>query len=231
MEKLFIKGYSLIFLTLSMSFALLFIGCSGQNVKNSVSSVQPKSSPTNEYIVPQIAPYAIANIDNDTKIAKSTASKLIKFDAKKSYDPDGNNQALSYKWINENSQIISTEKSFVHKYDKKGLYETTLIVTDAQNLTAIDKVCVLVDIDKNDIPLIVETGEDQIVNAYEKVNLTSRIACRDDKLKYEWRDGKNLLSTKANFTKEFAEGRHTLVLTVEDFRGNRASSSVVVLTL
>ena len=231
MTTLFVKGYSLIFLTLFVSFILLFIGCSGQNVKNSLSSTQPKSEYTDEDVIPKIAPHAVANINDSLKIVKSRASKLIKFDAQNSYDPDGDDKALSYRWINEDSQTISTEKSFVHKYDKKGLYETTLIVTDAQNLTAVDRVCVVVDMDKSDIPLIVEIQANQVVNANEIVNLTSRTACRDDIVKYEWRDGENLLSTKANFTKKFDAGKHKLVLTVEDFRGDRASDSVVVLTL
>ncbi len=231
MEKLFIKGYSLIFLTLSVNLALFFIGCNGQNIKNSISNIQPKSEYIDKNVMPKIAPQAVATINNDSKIVKSKTSKLIKFDAQNSYDPDGNNKSLSYRWVNKDSQTISTEKSFVHKYDKKGLYETTLIVTDAQNLTSIDKVCVLVDMDRNDIPLIVEAQADKVVNANEEVSLTSRMVCRDDMVKYEWRDGKNLLSTKANFTKKFNAGKHNLVLTVEDFRGNRASDSVVVLTL
>ncbi len=231
MEKLFIKGYSLVFLTLLASFALLFIGCSGQNVKNSLSNTQLKSEYVDKNIMKKIAPQAVASINNSSKILKSKTSKLIKFDAKNSYDPDSDNSTLSYRWVNENLQTISTEKSFVHKYDKKGVYKTTLIVTDAQNLTSIDKVCVLVDMDRDDIPLMVEIQADKVVNANEEASLASRMLCRDDIVKYEWRDGENLLSTKASFTKKFDAGKHKLVLTVEDFRGNKASDSVVVLTL
>jgi len=231
MKKLFILGLPPLFLT------LFLVGCNSGNMKNSVSSIQSNDSSINKYdnelnnLVHKIAPNAIAYVNNDAKIFKGATSQLIKFDAKNSYDPDGNNQNLSYQWIDLNSYTISNNKSFVHKYDKKGLYEITLKVTDAQNLTAIDRICVLVDIDKNDMPLIVKVTKNQKVNVDEAVSLASRVVCRDDILKYEWREGEKLLSTKANFTSTFKTGKHILVLTVVDFNGNKATKSIVINTI
>lgn len=235
MFKVFIKIFSVLFLV------LIFVNWNSNLFSNTLSktalkskkietNLTPPSSHKTKSKIPK-APKAIVQVSGNTKITKTATSKLIQFDAKSSYDPDGNDQNLLYRWINMDSNIISDKKSFIHKYDKKGLYETTLLVTDAQNLTAIDRICVLVDIDKNDIPLIVQTGEDQKVNANEKVSLTGRAVCRDDIAKYEWREGEKLLSTKANFTSTFKAGKHTLVLTIEDFKGNKATDSVTISTI
>ncbi len=223
MKKVFVQGLSL------LSITLFLAGCGGGNVKDSSSLIQSSDIFTNKET--NLAPFAIAYANSNTKIFKSATSQLIKFDAKNSYDPDGNNHSLLYQWIDLNSYTISNSRSFVHKYDKKGLYEITLKVTDSQNLTAIDRVCVLVDIDKNKMPLIIKTIENQNVNANEKVKLESRVVCRDDILKYEWRDGEKLIATKANFTTTFKEGKHTLMLTVVDLNGNKATKSVVINTI
>ncbi len=92
---------------------------------------------------------AVAKVDNKTKIVRTLKSKLIKFSATDSKNSSGSNRFLVYRWIDKKGAILSKEKTFVNKYDKKGVYEVTLKVTDVRNLqTASDKISIFVDMDE-----------------------------------------------------------------------------------
>jgi PKD repeat protein len=201
------------------------------SVENTNSATIEERSETTEFIVPNIPPYAIAHADDSLEMIKISTCQTVHFDADSSYDPDGNDQNLSYLWSNKHSLIVSDERSFNHRYDKKGLYEMTLIVVDEDNLTAIDRVCVLVNMDEDELPLIAKAGGNLEVNSNEKVSLSGRGFCRDDILKYEWKEGTNILSSEAGFESSFETGKHTLLFTIEDFEGNRATDSIVINVL
>jgi len=242
MKKVFIQGISAALST------FLIVACSNgaccENDVNVLSSVQLKGTlgvgdiqtkkvtvdeNISKYpVVVPLLPKAVAHANCKREMINVCLYAMVKFDADSSYDPDGDSQDLSYAWSNLESYKISNEKSFVTKYDKKGFYETTLKVTDEQNLTAIDRVCVLVEMDALDVPLIAKAGEDAEVLLNEKVSLSGRGVCRNDDLTYAWREGEILISTEANFERSFEVGEHTLVLTIKDVEGNSAVDSVVI---
>lgn len=236
MKNVFIKGTSALLST------FLLVGCGDgaccEDRVRVLTDVQPKGDITvlvekknepKEFIVPNIVPKAIAHANDSLEMIKISTCASVQYDAGSSYDPDGYDQNLSYAWIDIDSNLMSNEKSFSRRYSKKGLYETTLMVKDEQNLTAIDRVCILVNIDEDDIPLIARVSGDLEVNADEKVSLFGRGVCRDDISKYEWRyDDGILLSSEANFESNFEIGKYTLILTIEDIEGNRATDSVVI---
>jgi len=92
---------------------------------------------------------AVAKVDNKTKTLKTFKSKLIKFSATESKNSNGNNRYLVYRWIDKKGAILSKNKVFVNKYDKRGMYEVTLKVTDIRNLqTASDKISIYVEMDE-----------------------------------------------------------------------------------
>jgi hypothetical protein len=92
---------------------------------------------------------AIAKVDNKTKIVKTLKSKLIKFSASDSKNSEGSDRYLVYRWIDKKGTILSKKKIYVDKYDKKGIYEVTLKVTDVRNLqTVSDKISIFVDMDE-----------------------------------------------------------------------------------
>jgi len=68
----------------------------------------------------------------------------VHFNGDESNDPDGNDENLTFKWTDINGCILSEESSFEKKFEKKGLHEVILTVTDEQNLTAVDSVKVIV---------------------------------------------------------------------------------------
>lgn len=244
MKKMLIGGTSVLLST------FLLVGCgAGACCEDGVevlSDVQPKDTITiedtksviveergdsKEFIVQNMAPNAIAHANGSLEMIKISTCQSVHFDAGSSYDPDGNDQNLSYLWSNQNSHIISDESSFDYRYDNKGVYEMTLIAVDEDNLTAIDRVCVLVSMDEDELPLVAKAGGNLEVNLDEKVNLSGRGFCRDDILKYEWKEGDKVLSSDAGFETSFETGKHTLIFTIEDFEGNRAADSVVINVL
>jgi hypothetical protein len=221
----------LILIPVALLIILQLFGCGSRvyGEKNSSQNINNIKTTTKEIQKStQVKPKAIAMIGKNRKILKTKTCKLIKFDAKNSFDPDGNSTNLQYQWLNIKSNTISTKKSFVHKYDKKGLYEATLKVTDEQKLSAIDRVCILVGISEKDIPLIAKAGNDQKISSSTKVKLNGRAVCRNDIVKYEWKEGQNILSTNPIFENHFEAGKHKLTLTIEDKKGNKATDEVVL---
>lgn len=245
MKKVLIKGTS------AVLAAFLFVGCGSDGAcceegKTVLLDVQPKGTTTDEptrtvvfeeknepkeFIVPNIAPTAIAHANDSLEMIKISTCETVQYDAGSSYDPDGNDQNLSYLWSDMSSRIVRDESSFKYRYDTKGAYEMTLIVIDEDDLIAIDRVCVLVNIEEEDIPLIAKAGGNMEVTVDEKVSLSGRGFCTDDSLKYEWKEGDEVLSSEAGFERSFEAGKHTLIFTIEDIEGNRATDSMVVNVL
>ncbi len=131
---------------------LIAIGCSASKLKDDSKdkkvTIKNIEKQKQEIKIVQKEPTAIATINKKTNIAQAKTYQLIKLDATNSYDPDGNNKRLTYIWTNNQKNIISNKKNFVQRYNKKGLYEVTLEVTDEQQLSSKDKVYILVDLDK-----------------------------------------------------------------------------------
>jgi hypothetical protein len=225
--------YKLILGSLSLLLISQILGFSNTSYNESINQQHKNQSKTPvstsiDKTISKKKPKAIALIDKNRKIIRTKSCKLIKFDAKDSFDPDGDDKKLKYEWSNTDANTISKNSSFVHKYDKKGIYEATLKVTDEQKLSSIDRVCILVDITKHEIPLIAKAGKDQEVRKHHKIKLNGRAICRDDIVDFEWREGKNILSNKQSFEQNLEKGKHTLQLIIKDKLGNEAIDSVVI---
>ena len=222
-----------------------FVGCGGTCCESDV--------PVNESASPSVTPSSVPNVTIPTvtpkgeKVEKEKTSmppiavandsvgfieippcSTVHFSSDGSTDPDGNDENLTFKWTGIHSCTMSDESSFDHKFGKKGLYETTLTVTDEQNLTAIDRICVLVGINESEIPLIADAGVDQEIGSDQNVTLSGRAVCRDDVASFQWREGHTVVSNESTFSSDLPLGQHILNLIIEDFAGKKAYDSVVV---
>jgi len=163
--------------------------------------------------------------EHDLDIATTSKCKPVEFSGKGSYDDQS--EDLQYNWTDLHGNHMSSDEEFKHKFSKKGLYEVTLTVTDKDNLTAVDKVCILSGLE--DIPLLADAGADITATKDETVTLSGRAVCRDDIASYEWKEGDIILSEKPTFsTSELPVGEHTLKLIVTDFSGKRTYDKVKV---
>jgi len=178
-----------------------------------------------------IAPIAVAHANGQYKMIKVSTCKIVTFDADSSYDPDGDSENLSYVWSDLDKKVVSTDSSFEKRFSKKGLYEMTLTVTDEQNLTDVDRVCILSGISEMCMPLLADAGEDRVVKAGKKVTLKGRGICRDDIVKYTWKENGKVISTKDSFDTTLSLGEHTLTLIIEDMEGKTAKTTVVVTVI
>jgi len=184
----------------------------------SIDPVQPK------------APIAIAHVNGERDFVKVNSCTSIVVDANSSYDPDASGEEeLSYLWTDINDKEISTDISFIKKYSNSGIEEFTLKVTDEQNLTSYDRVCVLIGIDEDCIPLIAKVDGKLDVSSNENVNLKARAVCnRDQDIKFEWTENGQILSNEAILEYRFDIGTHIVTLTVEDLTGKKATTEVIV---
>ncbi len=227
-----------------------FVGCGGECCEDDVSevkSVTPSGTvttstdtPTNTVVpatgnieekgeVKPIPPIAIVTANGSTELIEVPPCTTVEFSADQSSDPDGPDENLTFSWTSMRACPLDTNSSsFEHKFGTKGLYETTLIVTDEQNLTAIDRICVLVGIEEADMPLIADAGVDVEISADQNVTLSGRAICRDDVANFEWKEGNETISEEAKFTGTLPVGEHTLKLYIEDIAGQKACDSVVV---
>jgi len=176
------------------------------------------------------APIAIAHVNGERDVVRIDTCTSAVIDANSSFDPDASGEKeLSYSWTDIHDREISTDISFHKKYNKKGIEEFTLKVTDEQNLTSYDRVCVLIGIDENCIPLVAKVDGKLDVASNENVNLKARAVCnRDQDIKFEWTENGRVLSNEAILEYRFDIGTHTLTLTVEDLTGKTATTKVVV---
>jgi hypothetical protein len=219
-----------------------FVGCGGTCCESDVSvnesgapSVTPSSVPseTIPIVTPKgepkvekeknsMPPVAVAN--DGVGIIEIPPCSIVHFTS----EDNGNDDNITYSWTSMHSQLMSNKSSFDHKFGKKGLYETTLTVTDEQNLTAMDRVCILVGINESEIPLVADAGADEEIGSEQNVTLTGRAVCRYDVASFQWKEGNTIISNEAIFSSNLPLGKHTLKLIIEDFAGKKAYDSVVV---
>lgn len=192
------------------------------NVATSKPAIEPKS-------VDFIPPSAHITINGEEEdVVKVTTCADNDFSAENSNDPDGDNTNLTYQWTGTNQEDLGTDLSFIKKFCDDGLYEVSLIVTDEQNLTAKDSACLLVGMDE--MPLVIDTGEDQTVNLGDEVTLSARVLCQDDTgFEYKWTDCGETVSTESSFTtSDLDVGEHKFKVVVKDPEGHCVSKYVTV---
>ena len=211
-----------------------FVGCGETTccesdvsvIESGLPTVTPKGEIKVEKEKDSEPPVVVAN--DNVGIIEIPPCSTVNFSSEGSYDPDGDDANLIYSWTGIHSSPMSNESSFDHKFGKKGLYEATLTVTDEQNLTAFERLCVLVGIDKSEIPLIADAGADFEVSGEQNVTISGRAVCRDESIGYKWEENGEIISQSPTFSKIFSEGSHELKLTIEDLAGNKTCDSIVV---
>jgi hypothetical protein len=217
---------------------LLFVGC-GSTKDNLCCDSEQKSNLTKQpegiKIEPKLEPKSIKPqppvIVLKDDLFKIKACKTVDIDATGSYDPDSNgDHNLSYLWTDIDGKKVSDKPSFTRYYDHRHVDELTLRVTDEQNLTTIDRVCVLVGIDDSEIPLIARVDGKLDITSGKKTDLEARAVCKDsDEIKrYEWKEANTILSNKATLKRVFPTGNHVLTLTIEEITGDIVTSQVIV---
>ena len=164
-------------------------------------------------------PDGVAN--NKDYLIGAKPCEVVKFKDIGEYEKD---TKLSYKWIDRCGKLLSSQSEFEHTFHKQGAYETTLVVTDDKNNIGTDHVCVLVGIEKSEIPLMADAGIDTTVNSDETIKLISRLVCQEkEDVTYTWsEDGSTL-----RFPLTLPVGKHTLILTADDGQ-TKAKDSVVI---
>jgi hypothetical protein len=227
----------------------LFVGCgetSGNDCCDKVTAIQPFSTqivnpsigkdinktqkikelgefeeekPTN------IPPRAIAN--GDIGLIKITKCGKVSFVGSDSNDSDGN--ITSYTWIDSEYNVLSNNANFERRFYSKGIYEKTLIVVDDKNATGLARVCVLVNMDEDDIPLIAIAGKDQNIVEDDSITLEGHAKCRASQLSYKWIEDGNVISDQAVLTKsDFSIGTHILTLEITDENYNYSHSDLTL---
>jgi len=244
MKKVFVYGLSVCVVTLMLvgcgagsegaccespskeSLSIVRKGLIDNNATKKIEKIQER--PKKIAIIKPIPPVAVAHANGQYKLIKVSNCESVTFDADSSYDPDGDSEKLSYVWSDLDKKVVSNDSSFKKMFSNKGLYEMTLTVTDEQNLTDVDRVCVLSGISEMCMPLLADAGEDRVVKVGEKVTLKGRGICRDDIVKHTWKENGKVISTKDSFDTTLSLGKHTLTLVIEDMEGNTATTTVVV---
>ena len=207
------------------------VGESGSNVPTTQPSPPAQPSQTVEpspIVPPSKKPPVVVVNDGIGLIKLNPCNPTVTLTSEGTYDPDGNDENLTYKWTSVHGSPMSTESTFEHKFCGVGAYEATLTVTDEQNLTASDRLCVLVGIDESEIPLIADAGADFEVNGEQNVTISGHAVCRDESIDYKWIENGEIISHSPTFSKIFSEGSHKLKLIIEDIAGNKTCDSVVV---
>jgi hypothetical protein len=170
-------------------------------------------------------PNAIAN--GGIGFIEVNASDNVQFTSIGSNDSDGN--ITAQVWIDMDFNILSTNGDFNRTFYTEGVYEKTLYVVDDKNATDFDRVCVLVGVSQNDIPLIAKAGFDQNVSIDQNVSLSGRAVCQDNNLTYEWSENGEVLDTNATFVKsDFSVGTHALEFKVFDQNNNYAYDDIII---
>ncbi len=124
------------------------------------SAAKNSTSRSSLKVVVNDPPVADAGADQ-----RVSAKESVRFDASKSYDPDG--KIISYLWdFGDRSETKEKSDSFIsHSYEKPGTYQVTLTVKDDSGSSS-DTVSDQMTVTVNDPPLA-DAGEDQRVTAGE----------------------------------------------------------------
>ena len=187
------------------------------------NALEPKSA---DSVLP---PVAVISVDgDDSELIKIEPHTEYTFSGSKSNDPDGDNHTLKYKWTDLNDDDLGTGVSIEKEFPKKGLYRTTLLVTDEQNLTDSVDVCLLVGLDK--MPLYISAGENQTITEGDDANVTAKVLCQDGLgFDYEWLDNGESISTEKHLDlSDLGTGVHKLKLVIKDFDDNCVRDTVIV---
>ncbi len=187
----------------------------------------PESKPTSDGT--NIAPTAIATANDQIDYLQVHAGDEVFFDGTQSYDEDG--KIIHYVWTDIDNNIVTNKKSFTETFDKAAIYEKTLTVFDDKGATSQARVCVAVDIEEQDIPLMANAGSDMIVPEGYSVVLNGHAVCKNGNYSYEWSENNEVIAKGATVTKVFTPGEHHILLTVTDTETGLEAYDTVNITV
>ena len=153
-------------------------------------------------------------------------NESVIFDA--SLSTDLNSDALSYSW-DFGDGITTTGISYSHTYTSSGSYTVTLIVSDGDASTTMNKVITVL----NEAPVVVMTGPDSIKkdNVFT-LDATTSSDPNGDVLTYTWDfgDGSSVTDTSAWAAHYYSMyGSYTVTLTVSDGELTTIVSKVITV--
>jgi len=218
--------------------ALLLLGCTGENNSYSQQSITQLGTMENAKLVlkidaadqkqPQetvetnstntqptnILPTAVATANGKVGFITTTTGETVYFDSNESTDIDGN--IISYIWTDMDHNILSKDPNFKRAFYYSGIYEKTLSITDDKGGVARDRICILVDITKDEIPMMANAGPDIVTTPNTNITLEGRVICKDGNFSYSWSENDKVLANTKSFGKTYEEGVHTVVLEIKD---------------
>ncbi len=159
-------------------------------------------------------PTAIATANGKSGYISTTIGEPVFFDSNNSSDVDGN--ITSFVWTDMDHNILSQDSNFTRTFYYSGIYEKTLNIADNEGGIAYDRLCILVDITKDDIPMIANAGPDIETTPDTNITLEGRVICQDGNYTYSWSENDKILANTKSFTKTYEEGTHTIVLEIID---------------
>ncbi|CAL1518603.1 ThuA domain-containing protein [Chitinophaga sp. MM2321] len=115
----------------------------------------------------------VANITTVDTVG--TAPLKVNFSSKDSYDFDEDDQ-LTYAWYFEGNQKGSAEPNPVHTFEKNGVYQVVLQVTDPAGLTSKDTIAIKVG---NTLPVVKITTPDNSTFYFDQKPLHYQVAVTD----------------------------------------------------
>jgi len=169
--------------------------------------------------------------DPEEPIAEAGEDKIVEageevdFDGSESRDSIG---IVSYEWYFDDWTNGNGEKT-THVYDKPGVYEVRLIVTDKAGYFDQDTIQVIVEDPENKKP-IANAGGDKIVEIGQKVKFNAKKSKDDVGIeKYEWDFGDGMKEEGEVVDHIYIKpGRYKAKLTVIDLAGNKDETKINV---
>ncbi len=169
--------------------------------------------------------------DPEEPIAKTGENKIVdvgeevEFDGSESKDSIG---IESYEWYFDDWSNGNGEK-ITHVYDKPGIYEVRLIVTDKAGYFDQDTVRVIVEDPENREP-VADAGGDKIVDIGQKVKFNGSQSKDDVGIKkYEWDFGDGTKDEGEIVRHIYLKpGRYKARLKVTDLAGNEGETTITI---
>ena len=165
------------------------------------------------------APTAVA----EASILSGEAPLQVSFTSNKSSDDKA---ITSFTW-NFKDGSSSTTDNPIHTFTQAGIYEVSLTISDAEGLTSIDQITIIVNEKENEPPVARAFANIQSGNAPLIVDFTGSNSTDDSQItSYFWNFSENTSTTSdPRYTFE-NPGVYSVVLTVTDDQGLTHSSSL-----
>lgn len=164
-------------------------------------------------------------------IAKTGENKIVDVGEEVEFDGSDSEDSIgieNYEWYFDDWSDGNGEK-ITHTYDKPGIYEVRLIVTDKAGYFDQDTVKVIVEDPENREP-IADAGGDKIVDIGQKVKFNASQSKDDVGIKrYEWDFGDGTKNEGEVVRHIYLKpGRYKAKLKVTDVAGNESENTITI---